>query len=177
MQITYVVFISLCVRAAIEGGLSPDTAYTLGDSYIQSILNCKTVSDAMVIGHNMYEDFILRVHKYKMQPHISQTIQSCCDYIRLHIEEELSIKELAVLYGYTDYYFSRKFKNETGMSLNDYLKQEKIRHAQMLLKTTSLSVQEISEKLHFCSRTYFTDTFRSVTGMSPLAYREKHKRG
>lgn len=176
IQVTYIVFISLSVRAAIEGGLSPDTAYALGDCYIQSIINCKTISEAMAIGHTMYEDFIQRVHKYKCNQNISQTIQSCCDYIQMHIEEELSLKDIAKHFGYTDYYFSKKFKKEMGVSFNEYLKKERIRHAQTLLKTTSLSLQEIRERLHFCSRTYFTDAFKSVVGVSPSDYRKQYDR-
>ncbi|EET62984.1 hypothetical protein BRYFOR_05335 [Marvinbryantia formatexigens DSM 14469] len=176
IQTTYIVFISLCVRAAIEGGLSPDTAYALGDCYIQSIIDCRTVSEAMAIGHTMYEDFIQRVHKYKCSQNVSQTIQSCCDYIQMHIEDELPLQNLAKYFGYTDYYFSRKFKKEMGVSYNEYLKAERIRHSQTLLKTTTLSLQEISAQLHFCSRTYFTDAFKSITGISPADYRQKYKR-
>lgn len=176
IRTTYTVFISLSVRAAIDGGLSPDTAYTLGDHYIQSIIDCKTVSEAMTIGHTMYEDFIQRVHKYKCSQHVSQTIQSCCDYIQMHIEDELSLKDIAKHFGYTDYYFSKKFKKEMGVSFNEYLKKERIRHAQTLLRTTSLSLQEIRERLHFCSRTYFTDAFKSVVGVSPSDYRKQYDR-
>lgn len=176
IQITYIIFISLCVRAAIEGGLSPEISYPLGDSYIQSILACRTVSDAMVIGHSMYEDFIQRVHKCKSNPKISREIQSCCDYIQMNIEEDFSLKTLAQKFGYTDYYFSRRFKKETGKSFNEYVKNCKVSHGKTLLVTTSLSIQEISERLHFCSRTHFTDTFRKLEGISPTQYREEKKR-
>lgn len=176
IQVTYTVFISLCVRAAIEGGLSPDIAYPLGDSYIQSILLSQTVSDAMVIGHSMYEDFIQRVHKCKSNSNISQEIQSCCDYIQMNIEEDFSLKTLAPKFGYTDYYFSRRFKKETGKSINEYIKSVKLSHGKTLLATTSLSIQEISERLHFCSRTHFTDSFKKSEGISPTQYREEMKR-
>lgn len=176
IQVTYIVFISLCVRAAIEGGLSPDIAYPLGDSYIQSILVCQTVSDAMVIGHSMYEDFIQRVHKCKNNTKLSPEIQSCCDYIQMNIEEDCSLKTISQKFGYTDYYFSRRFKKETGKSFNEYVKQCKISHGKTLLATTSLSIQDISERLHFCSRTHFTDSFRRFEGMSPSQYRDKKKR-
>lgn len=176
IRISYIVFISLAVRAAITGGLSPDIAYPLGDSYIQSILSCQTISDAMTIGHSMYEDFIQRVHKCKCNPEISQPIQSCCDYIQMNIEEDFTLQTLAKKFGYTDYYFSRRFKKETGVSFKEYVRSCKIAHARKLLITTDLSIQEISERLHFCSRTHFTDTFRAVVGVSPSDCRQQHQR-
>lgn len=46
-----IVFTSLCARAAIEGGLSPEQAYSLGDSYIQSIESAKTISEISAISN------------------------------------------------------------------------------------------------------------------------------
>lgn len=57
-----VAFIVLCSRAAIEGGLSSDSAYTLCDNYTESVDNCTTVSQIMAVSHTMYEDFIWRVN-------------------------------------------------------------------------------------------------------------------
>lgn len=51
------IFVTLCSRAAIRGGLSPENAYTLQDLYIQTLEDCKTISDCMAVSHTMYEDF------------------------------------------------------------------------------------------------------------------------
>lgn len=165
-------FVTLCVRAAIEGGLSPETAYALGDRYIQSMIECKTVTDLRVINHEMYHDFIVRVHKHRTDPKISKQIQRCCDYIELHMEEPLTIQQLAEQTGYTDYYLSRKFKRETNSGIKDYILFVRVERAKLLLRTTKLSVQEIAEKLQFCSSSYFAKKFQKVTGMSPQQWRE-----
>lgn len=58
-----IVFTSLVCRAAIEGGLSPEESYALGDNYIQSAENAKTMDDLDPLALIMYDDFVRRVHK------------------------------------------------------------------------------------------------------------------
>lgn len=174
--VSQIVFISLCTRAAIEGGISPELAYSRGDAYIQDILNCRSVSDAAHIGHTMYDDFIRMVHDQKVNSTLSPQIRSCCEFIELHAEDRITLQELAKRIGYTEYYLSRKFKIETGSSINDYIKQVKIDRARTLLTATDLSMQEICDRLNFGSRSFFAKTFRDVTGIPPAAYRDQvHK--
>ena len=166
-------FTSLCVRAAIEGGLTPDMSYALGDSYIQSLLNCKNITDVRAISHTMYEDFIQRVRKARDNPQYTKQIRSCIDYIELNLTEDLSIRTLAERAGYTEYYLSRRFKEETGTSVKDYINRARIDHARLLLATTDLPVAEIASRLRFCSSSYFSSRFREVTGILPNRYREQ----
>lgn len=166
-------FISLCVRAAIEGGLSPDTAYHVGDHYIQSVMECKTVTDIGAISGLMYEDFVRRVHKLRENTNYSQTIRDCIAHIEMHPEQDLSIHVLASHFEYTDYYLSRKFKKETGESLNYFINVIRVERAKFLLETTTKTVSEIALDLHFCSSTYFSDTFKSIAGISPSDFRKK----
>ena len=174
-KVSQIVFTSLCTRAAIEGGISPEVAYTRGDAYIQDILDCKTVTDTAQIGHAMYEDFIYMVHKHRTNPNYSKHIQSCCDYIELHVEEKITLAQLARHIGYVEYYLSRKFKEETGLSVNDYIKIVKIERAKTLLLSTELSIQDICDRLNFGSRSFFAETFKQIAGVPPAAFREQNR--
>jgi AraC-like DNA-binding protein len=175
-KISVITFISLCTRAAIRGGLSPDTAYTVGDYYIQSVEEASQFTEIASISHLMYEDFINRVYNCKKNVHISLPIQSCCDYIRLNICEKIQIKDLAEKVSYTEYYLTRKFKKEVGISINEYIQTQKIEHAKLLLSTSSETIQHISDLLNFCSRSYFSEVFLKIEGISPSEYREQNKR-
>lgn len=170
------IFITLCSRAAIRGGLSPETAYTLQDLYTQNLENCKSMTECASVSHTMYEDFIRRVHQCRQQQQVSVCIRSCCDYINMHVYEKLDLQELADKLNYTKYYLSRKFQKEMGVSINDYIRGRKIDEAQLLLRTTATSILEISNILNFCSRSHFTDSFQKVTGISPSQYREENQR-
>lgn len=172
-----IVFASLCTRAAIEGGLSPEQAYSLGDSYIQSVESAKTISEISALSDALYEDFIRRVHACRTNPDLSKQIQVCCDYIELNVEEKFTISDLAERAGYSEYYLSRKFKEETGVSLNNYINIAKAERAKLLLTITNDGIQEIADRLHFCSRSYFSKAFRRFTGVSPAKYRKERQIG
>lgn len=173
---TLISFITICCRAAIRGGLSPSIAYSMKDVYLAKAENAVNRSQLAEVSHTMYDDFIRQVYQLKNRKAYSAPIQSCCDYISLHVREKLSISDLSSLAGYTDYYLSRKFKSETGFSVLDYIKREKVDAARKMLSCTNLSIQEISEQLSFCSRCHFTDTFQKFTGVTPTRYRKKNMR-
>ncbi len=176
VRVTQIVFISLCTRAAIKGGVLPEEAYTRGDAYIRDAMSCRTIADLANIGHGMYEDFIRMVRKRKYSQTYSKQIQDCCDYIQLHSDGKVSISDVANFAGYTDYYFSRKFKEETGKSVQQYIKEVKVERAKTLLLSTDLSIQEISDRLSFGSRSHFAESFREIAGIPPAAYRASETR-
>ena len=112
--VSTVVFCSIVCRAAIEGGLSPEEAYSLGDAYIQSALEAHTIDEFSTICMSMYDDFVHRVHRSRMNPQYSAPIQWCCDYIEMNIDRNIRAQELADLMGYSVTYFTRRFREETG---------------------------------------------------------------
>ncbi len=169
-------FTSLCVREAIQAGISPETAYSVGDSYIQSMVAAKNISELSSINHDMYEDFIMRVHKHRTNPKVSPQIQACRDYIELYVEQELSLPVLAQRVGYSEYHLSRKFKQEMGVSIRTYIRYAKVERAKLLLETTTYSNAQIAEQLHFCSGSHFSTAFQEVVGQKPQEYRKIHQK-
>ena len=169
-------FTSLCVREAIGAGLSPELAYSVGDSYIQAMLECKTVPELRSINHAMYEDFIKRVHKLRTAPKVSPQIQACRDYIELHTGDQLTLEALARRTGYSEYHLSRKFREEMGLTITAYIRLARVERAKMLLVSTTRSLRDISDSLRFCSPSHFTRAFREFTGMTPAEYRSKNQR-
>lgn len=166
-----IVFASILSRAAIEGGLSPEEAYSLGDAYIQGVESATIPSELSAVAPLMYDDFVRRVHKCRTNPALSKQVQKCCDYIEMHLDEKIRAQDLAALVSYTEYYITRKFKEETGYSVSDYIKFAKVERGKVLLTSSADSVQDISIQLGFSSRSYFSQVFRDITGMTPQEYR------
>lgn len=163
----------LCCRAAISGGLSPETGYMLEKAYNYTILSSHTVDELTEVSHTLLEDYIRRVHCLHASDGISPQIRAVCDQITLHPENKLDIHALAEKLGYSDYYFSRKFKAETGMSIAEYDGRQKVEKAKLLLKNPGLRISEISDSLGFCSQSHFGVLFKRYTGISPTAFRTK----
>lgn len=165
-----IVQVTLACRAAVDGGLSPEIAYPLSDRYIQRIEACRNVSEVAEIAVSVLDDYIRRVHQTKLLAGVSPQICECCSYISMHPEENPDIQKMAHKYGYTPYYFSKKFKQEVGMSLRDYAVKEKVERAKSLLTRSTMSISDISEHLGFNSQSYFGSIFRKLTGMTPSEY-------
>ena len=174
-KISVIVFCSIVCRAAMEGGLSPEEAYSLGDAYIQNVENAKAMDELTSISVMMYDDFIQRVHRCRSDPARSEAGQKCCDYIEMNLGEKIRASDLASLAGYSEYYMTRKFKEETGYFISDYVKFARIERAKLLLQSTDLSIVEIAGRLGFATRSYFSQAFREVTGMTPTQFREKER--
>lgn len=164
-------FATLCIREAITAGISTDAAYAVGDGYIESMAQCKSVSELTSLTLSMYEDFVFRVRKHRTSPGVSSQIRSCRDYIELHAEQELKLSLLAKQVGYSEYYLSRKFKKEMGISISAYTKIVRVERAKLMLVSTGLPIAQIADTLHFASSSHFSEAFREITGKTPQQYR------
>ena len=171
-----VMLITICSRAAIDGGLSPDIAFSLCDLYTNAVDRCQSANDIKNLNDAIIHDFVSRVHECRKHPDVSAPIAACLDYISIHIRDQISMESLAALTGYTPYYLTGKFKREMGISISRYIQREKISYAKMMLSSGEDSITDISEALHFCTQSYFTKIFTQETGLSPSAYREQSRR-
>lgn len=169
-------FTSLCVREAIHGGISPETAYSVGDKYIQSMISCENIAEMTALNHAMYEEFIQRVHRQKLGPKVSSAIRGCVDYIENHTEEELPLKLLASRVGYSEYHLSRKFKEETGSTISQFIRKARVEKSRYYLEQTDETIGQIADRFRFCSGSHYAEAFREIMGKKPKEYREEQKK-
>ena len=174
--ITSTAFATLCIREAIQAGISTDTAYSIGCGYIDSMAQCKSLSDLTALNLSMFEDFIFRVRKHRTNPKVSAQIRFCRDYIELHAEQELRLPDLAKQVGYSEYYLSRKFKKEMGIPISTYIKYVRVEHSKMLLVSSGVPISQIADSLYFASSSHYSESFREVTGKTPLQYRTENQK-
>ena len=165
--------ITLTSRAAMEGGLPPETAYTVSDRYFQAVEKTNSIQSIIDINSTMQEDFVQRVRRFRQNSSLSKPIRICVEQMHSRMEEDITLEQMAKEFGYSTYYLSRKFRAETGQSFKDHLRKIRLERAKFLLRNTGETILSISERLHFCSQSYFSDTFRKAYGISPTDYREQ----
>ena len=171
-----VILVSLCTRAAVQGGMLYDKAYALSNFYYQSIEFCSSVKEIQTFVRTMYDDFVHRVAESQKQTEYSKPIKTCCEYIHQHLEDDLSVSVLACRLGYADYYLTNKFKAETGQNIRNYIRAARIQQSKFLLSNSACDIQQISDTLHFGNRNYFTETFHKLVGVTPAEYRNQNKK-
>ena len=69
------------------------------------------------------------------------------------------------------YYLSHLFKEELDITFIEYLTRVRIEEARRLLFQTSMSIQEITQRVGYVDPSYFSRVFKKVTGMTPNRYR------
>ncbi|MCJ8006466.1 AraC family transcriptional regulator [Lederbergia wuyishanensis] len=97
-------------------------------------------------------------------------IAPALESIRKHPEKNWTIQELADISGYHPTYFTSLFKELIGYSPKQYLINERIKKAKLLLLDAK-TVEEVSLKLGYTSIHYFCRNFKSITGLTPTEFK------
>lgn len=100
-------------------------------------------------------------------------INKIVSYLYTHIENHLSLEEIAEDLKISTGYLSSCFKKNMGISVMNYYKKIKIERAKSLLLSSNKSILEISTLLGFCDQCHFSKTFKSIVGISPTKYKNQ----
>ncbi|HHV12708.1 MAG TPA: helix-turn-helix domain-containing protein [Clostridiales bacterium] len=166
---------TLSQRAAIIGGLDPETSYQLGEIYIQKIEACRDIDSLFSFSENIAVDYCERVERLLHPQTKHPKINEAMHFIRENYQKRLTVDEIAREVDLSSEYLSSKFRQVTGISLPTYINQQKIGEAKQLLHFTDMSLSEISVYLSFSSQSYFQTVFKNMTGDTPMEYRLKNK--
>ena len=102
-----------------------------------------------------------------------QAIHQAMNYIREHMDREITLEELLRLTGMSKSYFSRNFKDVTGKTFVTYLNDMRIETAKKYLTETKQPIYWIASQVGYVDEHYFRRVFRERTGVTPKQFREK----
>jgi len=117
------------------------------------------------------EEQLKDVHDTEKLPHIKRTIT----YINDNYASKIKINELADHVGVNRSYLASSFKKATGYSPKEYLLSLRMEKAKSLLEKTDMPVNAIANSVGYTDQLAFSRMFKEYTGISPKAFREKHK--
>ena len=96
-------------------------------------------------------------------------------YINDHYADDISINEIADIFGITPNHFCHVFTKHMGVTFTTYLNTVRIKAAADMIKKDKDTILEISGKCGFSSSHYFYRVFKSEKGLSPSEYRAKFR--
>jgi AraC family transcriptional regulator len=97
-------------------------------------------------------------------------LRQVIDYIHEHLNQDITLATLAAIAHMSPSYFSRLFKQSTGLSPHQYVIQCRVDRAKQLLLQGKLSLAEISYSLGFTHQSHLSHHFKRLTGSSPKAF-------
>jgi two-component system, response regulator YesN len=103
-------------------------------------------------------------------PH-AHVLKLAQEFIAAHYAQSLTLEHVADQVALSPPYFSRIFKQEMGCTFIEYLTRVRMDEARRLLRTTTLSLAEISYAVGYQNPNYFSEVFKSLEGMTASAYR------
>lgn len=108
--------------------------------------------------------------------HDDQSICQVQEYIESNLQAKLSVDQLADMVAISRRNFERRFKKATSNSILEYIQRVRIESAKKSLETSGMNVNEVMFNVGYTDIKAFRNTFKKITGLSPIEYRNKYNR-
>lgn len=158
--------ISTAIHYAILGGLDETEAYTLSDEYIRHIDTLQTIPECFEYLKEKSTELTTAVFKSHFQKEYPAYVNACIHYVHIHLHERLGIADIASELGLSRDYLSHLFKKAVGISLHQYILEQKLKEAKVML-IQGEPVNKISYTLCFSSESHFIQCFKKYYGITP----------
>lgn len=103
----------------------------------------------------------------------SPIVRKALEHIRSNIDKPLGLTQIATNAGVSRATAARLFEQELGHSVGAEILRQRLERAKRLLANDDLTIAEIAYRTGFCNPAYFTNTFRTVTGITPKCWRRE----
>ncbi len=171
---TFIVTAALVSRAAVQGGMEVEDAFSTSDSYIQQCEMLTAPEAVTNLQYRMILDYTERVGRLRRGRQPTRLALDVANYVRRHLSEAITAQELARALFLSRPYLSRRFREETGETLTDFILREKTEEAKRLLRYSDKSLTAVSSYLGFSSPSHFSRVFKRYAGCLPREYRGKY---
>ena len=168
---TFIVTTTLAARSAIRGGMNVEEALSTSDLLIRSCEALQDVQNIQRLQINMLLTYTEQVARLREGIQPTPLAIAVSAWVQRHLSEPIDTEKLAQELHYSRPYLSRKFKEETGMTLTDFILTKKSEEAARLLAYTDKSLIAVSDYLGFSSQSHFSRVFKKYIGKTPSGYK------
>lgn len=135
-----------------------------------------TEEDCIAIGDLLESYILMLLEKYTDQnADTNPLIENIKKYIHSNLEFDINISHIADCFHYNKLYLGRLFKQETGMSIKDYITFQRIELAKSLLVDSNETILTIANSAGFNNVTYFNRVFKRILHVTPTQYRSSKR--
>lgn len=169
-----IVALAIVARAAIDGGMNPEDAFSINDSYILRVDAASTIEQIGALDYQAKVEYATLVHSLKEHRKDNTLVEEAKRVIFRDMHKKIVISDVAGEIHITPEYLSALFKRMEGITVNDYIMREKVRLSENLLMYSTYSMREISYYFGFCSQSHYGKVFKKWKDMTPGQYRCKY---
>lgn len=130
-----------------------------------------TLENAEDIADELIEFYIYMIASKSKPKMVHNTVNQVIEYIDQEIESAMTVEGLAKKFEVSTSHLSRIFRENTGVTLVEYINIKKVEESQYYLRFSDKKINEISNYFNFCNQSYYTRTFKKYTGKTPKRFR------
>jgi transcriptional regulator GlxA family with amidase domain len=108
--------------------------------------------------------------------HSDDPIKKAQEFIEKNYQEKISVEQLASMFALGRRNLERRFKKATANTVAEYIQRVKIEAAKVSLESSRDNVNEVMYNVGYTDNKAFRTTFKRITGLSPIDYRNKYQR-
>ncbi|MBM7654967.1 response regulator transcription factor [Neobacillus cucumis] len=128
--------------------------------------------ERMGIIERVVDNKLIDINKQSSTAH--ETIREAMAFINHHLQDELTLKEVAEYVHLNPSYFSVLFKEHAKVTFSEYVTRRRIQRAKELLIATNLPIAEIAEEAGYKTAKYFIKIFKELGGVTPSSFRKNN---
>lgn len=170
--------ITLASRAAIRGGMSTEKSFFLADIFSQQVEEIENLPEVEAFKREIKFTYARMVKEEKNneivegENQVNPLIAQVKDYVFHHLHGAIQVQDIAQALQVNPDYLSHLFSTSENITMIEYIRQEKVRRGENLLRYSDYRVQDIAFYLGFSSQSHFARIFQKTTGMNPNEYRK-----
>lgn len=96
------------------------------------------------------------------------------DYVEAHLDDDITLADLASAACLSPYHFARAFKAATGKTPLSFVMERRVERAKALLAANAEPLAQVAYSCGFANQAHFSTVFRKQTGATPGAFRKEH---
>lgn len=164
----FIYHVSLQIKDAL---IQRDGRYPQALDNTRNIFSVVSIEQALNVAESIFESTCLAVGSdEERQGKLSASIRN---YIEAnYIDPNLNVNTLADAFGMSSAYLSRKYRQETNMSIPDAISQLRVKKVKELLLTTTMNLSDIAEATGFLDNNALIRVFKKYEGVTPGTYRQ-----
>ncbi len=138
---------------------------------VQAAWGISSMTQSFAALPEMYQECCEKMQDEKTS--LSVEIYEAVRYIDEHLSERLTLNQVADSICLSPNYLSSLFKKELGVGFVDYITEKRVEKAKELLTNTGMKTYEVAQQTGFLDESYFSKTFKKITGKRPSAFRKR----
>ncbi|MFC4025604.1 helix-turn-helix domain-containing protein [Oceanobacillus longus] len=166
-----IVLNTLLRTAARKRDVPPILIHRISEKYAYEIELTNQIARLYQLNDEMVDDYANVIQSNALNKY-SKVTQKVIEHLVSFFDKQIDKNELAELTFTNLSHLSRKFKQETNMTITGYQQMLRINKAKYLLKSETISIEEIAWIVGYDDSSYFTRVFKKETGYTPSYYRE-----